>query len=148
VTEPVPDVEQREEPMRLAVAAGRRRWTEPRPRAVICDHDAQGRATLEKHLGMSTTKAHKTVSEGIQAFQARLKVAGDGLPRVGFMRDSVVERDPALVEAKKPTYTAEEIPGYVWAVRPGGQVKEEPVKEMDDGCDTARYMVAERDLGG
>lgn len=147
-TEPVPDVEQREEPMRQAIAAGRRRWTEPRPRAVICDHDAEGRATLEKHLGMGTSKADKRVSEGIQAVQSRLKVQRDGLPRIGIMRDSVVERDQELVDAKKPTCTAEEIPGYIWAVKPGGQLKEEPVKEMDDGCDGMRYMTAERDLGG
>lgn len=148
VTEPVPDVDQRDEPVREAVAAGRRRWTEPRPRAVICDHDAEGRATLEKHLGMTTSKANKAVTAGIQAVQARLKVQRDGLPRIGIMRESVVERDQSLVDAKRPTCTAEEIPGYIWAVRPGGELKEEPRKEEDDGCDTLRYVVAERDLGG
>jgi hypothetical protein len=148
VTEPVPGVEQIPgESVLDAVNAGRRRWTEPQPQAVICDHDAEGRATLERHLGISTAKAHKAVTEGIQAFQARLKAAGDGRARVFVMRDSVVERDPSLVEAKKPTCTAEEIPGYVWAVKPGGSLKEEPRKEEDDGCDASRYMVAERDFG-
>jgi phage terminase large subunit len=146
VTEPVPGVEQRDEPMRLTVSAGRRRWTEPRPRAVICDHDAEGRATLEKHLGMSTVKADKRVSIGIQAVQARLKVQRDGLPRLGIMQDCVVERDQTLVDAKKPTCTAEELPGYIWAIKPGGELKEEPRKEEDDGCDQMRYMVAARDL--
>jgi phage terminase large subunit len=148
VTEPVPGVDQVDDELLVdAVARGRRRWVEPRPRAVICDHDAEGRATLEKHLGMGTTKAKKKVSEGIQVFQARLKPAGDGQPRLFLLRDSVVERDPQLVDAKRPACTAEEIVGYVWAVKPGGQLKEEPVKEMDDGSDTGRYMVAERDLG-
>lgn len=149
VTEPVPDVDQVPDETPLdALAAGRRRWTEPRPRAVICDHDAEGRATLERHLGMSTSPAKKTVTDGIQAFQSRLKVAGDGRSRLFILRDSVVERDPALEDAKRPCCTAEEIPGYVWAIKPGGQLKEEPVKDQDDGCDAARYMVAERDLGG
>lgn len=121
-----------------------------RPRAVICDHDAEDRATLERHLGMGTTKAKKTVSDGIQAVQARLRVQPDGKPRVFIMRDAVVKRDPTLVEASRPASTEEEFPSYVWAVKPGsgGDLKEEPVKEMDDGMDALRYMVAERDLGG
>lgn len=148
VTEPVPDVEQKPgESVLDAVSAGRRRWTEPRPRSAVCDHDAEGRATLERHAGMSTTAAHKAVSEGIQAFGARLKVAGDGKPRLFILRDSVVERDEALVEAKKPTCTAEEFASYVWAIKPGGDLKEEPLKVDDHGCDSGRYLVAERDLG-
>ncbi|MFD5631594.1 phage terminase large subunit [Streptomyces sp. NPDC127072] len=121
---------------------------EPRPRGVICDHDAEDRATLEKHLGMSTTAAHKSVSPGIQAFQARLKLAGDGRPRIYIVRGALVERDPALDEAKKPCSTEEEITGYVWAVKPGGTAPEAPVKEGDHGLDAGRYIVAELDLGG
>ncbi len=55
-------------------------WKEPRPRAIICDHDAEGRAVLERELGMGTTAAHKAVTEGIQAVQARMRKAGDGRP--------------------------------------------------------------------
>lgn len=148
VTAVVPDVEQVPgESVLDAVRAGRRRWIEPRPRALICDHDAEGRATLERHLGMSTKAAKKTVTDGIQAVQSRLKLAGDGRPRLFILRDSVVERDSSLDDAKKPCCTAEEIPGYVWAIKPGGELKEEPLKEQDDGDDALRYMVAERDLG-
>jgi phage terminase large subunit len=45
---------------------------------------------------------------------------------------------------------AEEIAGYVWAVRPGnkGGLKEEPLKENDHAMDALRYMVAARDLVG
>lgn len=133
----------------LAIVAPTGKWTEPHPRSVICDHDAEDRATLERHLGMGTVPAQKTVSDGIQAVQSRLKVAGDGKPRVFFFRDALVERDPELVEAMKPTCTIEEVPGYVWAVKPGnaGGLKEEPRKEDDHGCDGWRYVVAERDLG-
>lgn len=145
-TEPDPDYVHPEGRPRLAHHG--RIWTEPRPRAVICDHDAEDRATLERHLGMSTVKARKGVSDGIQAVQSRWKVAGDGRPRLFLVRGAVLERDAALVEARKPACTEEEIPAYVWAVRPGGELKEEPRKEEDDGCDALRYMVAHRDLRG
>ncbi|WP_326646069.1 phage terminase large subunit [Streptosporangium sp. NBC_01755] len=131
--------------LRLVAPGGK--WREPRPRAIVCDHDAEDRATLERHLGMSTVAAKKTVSDGIQAVQSRLKVAGDGRPRLFILRDSVVERDPELEEAKKPACTAEEIVGYVWDNKDGKQPKEVPVKENDHGCDGKRYVVAERDLG-
>ena len=117
-------------------------WIEPKPRAVICDHDAEDRATLERHLGMSTLAASKSVSDGIQAVQSRLRVAGDGQPRLFVLRDAVAQRDPELVEAKRPTCTAEEFPGYVWE----GKGKDRPVKVDDHGLDCVRYLVAERDL--
>ncbi|WP_435279197.1 phage terminase large subunit [Streptomyces sp. 1222.5] len=133
-----------------ACKACRLEWTEPRPRAVICDHDAEDRATLEKHLGLSTNAAKKTVSDGIQAVQSRLKVQGDGRPRLFILRDALVERDPELVEASLPMGSVEEVTGYVWAVKPGnaGGLKEEPVKKDDHAMDALRYMVAARDLGG
>jgi phage terminase large subunit len=127
------------------------RWTEPRPRAVICDHDAEDRATLERKLGMGTIAAHKSVSDGIQAVQARMRKAGDGRPRIFIMRDSLIGGpDPDLDEAKKPVCTAEELPGYVWAIKPGagGDLKEAPAKINDHGADAMRYVVAELDLGG
>jgi phage terminase large subunit len=121
-------------------------WREPRPRAVICDHDAEGRATLEKHLGLKTMAANKKVSPGIQAVTSRFKTAADGRPRLLLMRGALVERDGALDEAKKPACTEEEMPGYVWAVKPNGTAPEAPLKENDHGCDAMRYMVAARDM--
>lgn len=121
---------------------------EPRPRAIICDHDAEGRATLERHLEMSTVAAHKAVSEGIQAVQSRQKVAGDGKPRLFILRDAVVERDLDLDERKAPASTVEEIGGYVWDTSSGRRRGEEPKKENDHGMDAARYLVAHVDLRG
>jgi PBSX family phage terminase large subunit len=131
----------------LSIVAPGGVWQEPKPRAIIADHDAEDRATLERHLGMSTSPAKKTVKDGIQAFAARLRPAGDNRPRIYIVRGALVERDPALEDAKKPCCTAEEIVGYVWDAAPGKQPKETPVKENDHGMDAGRYMVAERDLG-
>lgn len=124
-------------------------WVEPRPVAIVCDHDAEDRATLERHLGISTSPANKAVSEGIQAVAERLRVVeATGQPRLVIMRDAVTERDDDLVDARKPTSTAEEIPGYVWATpAPGKPPKDEPLKMDDHGADAMRYLVAEVDLG-
>jgi PBSX family phage terminase large subunit len=126
-------------------------WIEPRPTAIICDHDAEDRATLRKHLGLATIPAKKDVSPGIQAVQSRLKRAGDGRPRLFLMRDAVVERDQELVDAGRPACTAEEVVSYVWDITPamvraGKAPKEQPRKEDDHGMDAARYVVADRDL--
>lgn len=123
-------------------------WTEPKPRAVICDHDAEDRATLDKHLGMGTSQAKKSVSDGIQAFASRLKVAGDGKARLFVMKDAVLERDPLMEAAHAPIGLEAEIAGYIWDTGGGKKPKEEPLKIMDDSCDAGRYMVAELDLGG
>jgi len=126
-------------------------WREPQPRAVICDHDAEDRATLEKHLGLGTVAAKKTVSDGIQAVQSRLKIQDDGRPRLFVVRGALAERDDALGERSLPTCTADEVAGYVWAAKPGtggAGLKEQPLKENDHGLDALRYVVAERDLGG
>jgi PBSX family phage terminase large subunit len=123
---------------------------QPRPRAVITDHDAEDRATLERKLGMGTQAAHKSVSDGIQAFSARLKAQGDGKARLYVFRNALIERDPEMDAASLPIGLAEEVAGYVWAVKPGnaGGLKEEPVKANDHSMDAGRYMVAARDLGG
>lgn len=123
-------------------------WLEPKPRAIICDHDAEGRATLVRKLGLNTIAAHKAVTEGIQAAQKRFKLQADDKPRIYIMRDSLVERDKSLLAAKKPTCTAEELPGYVWETGTDGSKKEQPRKLDDHGCDALRYVVAQRDLRG
>jgi phage terminase large subunit len=130
------------------VLDGSDRWTEPRPRYVVCDHDAEGRAVFSREIGIGTVAAHKAVTEGIQAVQKRMKPAGDGKPRIFILRDSLVERDPDLVDRKKPTCTPEEMVGYVWDSSTRGHgVKETPLKEDDHGMDAMRYLIADRDLG-
>lgn len=115
---------------------------EPYPVAIVCDHDAEDRATLERYLGMYTTPAFKSVRPGIQAVQARLRLAGDGKPRLFVLRDSLVSKDEALVDAHRPTCLEEEIDSYVWAQSvTGRRAKDEPVKKDDDCSDATRYGV-------
>ncbi len=122
-------------------------WREPKPRMLVCDHDAENRAVLDRDLGMGSIAATKGVSDGIQVVQRRLRKEGDGRARIFFMRDAVVRRDQELIDAKKPSSTIEEIPGYVWH-QPNGttiKAKEIPVKDLDDGMDGTRYICAELD---
>jgi len=119
---------------------------EPLPRAIICDHDAEDRATLERHLGLYTIPAKKTVSDGIQAVATRLRPAGDGRPRLFFLRDSLITPDRDLVDRKKPTCFEEEIESYIWRTGGGVAPKEEPVKEDDHAADCVRYACSHLDL--
>ena len=137
--------------------------------AYICDHDAEDRATLERHLahdenhctlGMekgfanrkilrkSTLAANKTKlpKDGIQDVKSRLREAGDGKPRLFLFRDALaMDPDPQLVSESKPTCTEEEIEGYVWdrieKGRFGERTTENPRKINDHGMDALRYAV-------
>lgn len=114
------------------------------PCAIVCDHDAEGRATLERYLGMATTQAVKGPGQktpGIEAVAKRLRKAADGKPRLFIMRDSLDERDPDLAAVKKPACTAEEFDSYVWDTRGNRLRGEVPVKQDDHGLDALRYLV-------
>lgn len=116
--------------------------------APICDHDAEDRATLERHLAPSTgtVSATKSVRPGIDAVKARLRINEDGKPRLFFLRDTLVELDPDLEAEGKPYCTIQEIEQYVWAKDQSGKPnKEEPVKDFDHGMDAMRYIVAHVD---
>lgn len=120
-----------------------------RVEATPADHDAEDRATLERH-GVRTIPAHKAVGPGIESVQARLRPAGDGRPRLFVFKDALVERDPDLAAAHKPTCTADEFEVYSWPKGADGRpMKEEPVKTDDHGMDAGRYAVCYVDkLGG
>lgn len=122
----------------------------PDPSAIVCDHDAEDRATFERHMGLGTVPAEKAVSAGIEAVKSRLKIAGDGRPRLMIFRDALVEKDQTLVDRKLPFDLVTEMPGYIWAPEPAAadRKREIPVKKNDDSCDAARYAVAEMDLHG
>lgn len=115
---------------------------EPTPVVIICDHDAEDRATMERELKLLTGGAYKAIAPGIQAVQRRMKPAGDGKARIFFLRDSVEETDYALREAHLPTCTEEELEGYCWPTNTQGKHGEHPVGKDDHGMDAMRYAVA------
>jgi phage terminase large subunit len=118
---------------------------EPRPRAIVCDHDAEDRATLEKHLGMRTVGAYKAVSAGIQAVESRLRKDPMGKARIFYLRDSVIEIDQSLRASKQPTCTEDEYDVYIWDQSANRKRGEEPKKAFDHGQDTTRYIVVRVD---
>ncbi len=126
----------------LQVTAG-----DPRPVAVICDHDAGDRATFEKHSGMSTTPASKSIDVGIKAVKKRLRSDRRGRPTLFYLRDSLVETDPVLEQKKLPLCTTSEYESYEWDTREGRKVGELPVDKDNHGMDTTRYMVMHVDGG-
>lgn len=109
--------------------------------ATVCDHDAEDRATLERHLGCQTIPATKDISSGVQAVQERMKLQEDGRPRLFFFRDALVEVDPLLIDENTglphhPLCSEHEIEEYVWDER-----KDKPIKTKDHGMDATRYAV-------
>lgn len=113
------------------------RWLEPKPYAIVCDHDAEGRVVFSREIGLPTRAADKRVKIGIDTALVRLRRAGDGKPRAYFMRDVVMRWDHDLRDRKLPTCTAAEMGSYVWEDKAS---KEAPVKENDHGCDAFRYL--------
>lgn len=122
-----------------------RRWIEPRPTTVIADHDAGDRAIFTRWSGIPTTPAKKDVSVGIQTTQQRYRKAADSRPRIFFVKNAVVYRDPSLALQGKPCSTLEEEVRYVWDVVEGKVSKDQPKKENDHGQDAKRYIVMHRD---
>ena len=113
--------------------------------ATVCDHDAEGRAVLERN-GILTVAAYKAVDIGIQNVQGRMAVAGDGKPRLYVVEDACAVRDEDLASAHMTTCTLEEFETYAWQITPDGKAsKEEPVKKNDHGMDTTRYVAAHLD---
>lgn len=116
------------------------------PLAIICDpEDREGRETISRYTGMSTTAADKQrkLLIGIQLVQNRLCVRGDGKPGLYVMRDALVYRDRELREAKRPTCLAEEIQSYIWR---DAESKEEPEDRDNHSLDALRYLVTHLDL--
>jgi phage terminase large subunit len=115
--------------------------------ATISDHDAEDRATLDRH-GIYTVPAIKNVLDGVNATKERMKVQADKKPRIFIFRNSLVAQDPLLMDEGKPTSLIDELPGYSWPKSNDQRaVKDAPVKLNDHSCDTLRYAVQYVDYG-
>lgn len=112
-----------------------------------CDPSEPAYIAQFQAAGLKALAATNDLMPGINAVQDRLVVAGDGRPRLMILNDALRQRDEALVEARLPWCTAQEIPEYVWAKNAGGQtIKDKPVDAHNHGMDAMRYGVAELDL--
>lgn len=113
----------------------------------VCDPAEPAYIAQFAAAGLNATAANNAIMPGIGAVQQRLTPAGDGEPRLFILEDALLERDEALVEAKQPFCTLQEIPEYVWAKNVGGEtLKDKPVDANNHGLDTMRYAVARLDL--
>lgn len=90
---------------------------------------------------MPTKAAIKDIQNGMQEVKSRLRPAADGKPRLFFMRDSLVSRDPLLAERAKPLRSVEEFGGYILGKTDSSKLGELPAPNQDDhGMDCIRYM--------
>jgi phage terminase large subunit len=109
--------------------------------ATITDHDADVRAILAK-AGIQSVLAEKAAVAGRDAVHARLRVQGDGKPRLYVLAGCTHEVDADLYEKKRPTSTLAEFDCYVYPPgKDGKSDKEEPIKDNDHGMDAMRYAV-------
>lgn len=114
------------------------------PRAIICDHDLEDRATFERHMRCTTTAAQKDIEMGIQCVRRRLISR-----RLKYMQGSLVELDQKLHFARRPTSLLDEITTYAYKPFDPNQPKnskEEPVDKDNHACDALRYLVAFFDM--
>lgn len=113
--------------------------------ATLADHDAEDRATLNRH-GVATKAARKDITPGIQAVQARIRAAGDGRPRIFLLASALVETDSELEDENKPYSTIQEFDAYIWPEgKDGKPEKEVPVDKDNHGMDAMRYLAFELD---
>ncbi len=116
------------------------------PLAIVCDHDREDRATLERHLGAGTVPADKkSILVGIDRVKARMRVGDNNRPRLLVCVDSL-ENAPApdRLEAGEPVGLVQELENYQWKpdkAAAGGFLKDEPLDRWNHSCDAMRYAV-------
>ena len=116
--------------------------------ATICDHDAEGNATLRR-AGIPTTNAKKPIGTGIAAVQDRLRGAGDGRARLFILADSLVAADEDLARDHRVYKLEQEFDSYSWPRSDSGKaVKEIPIDRDNHALDALRYGVMYLDRAG
>lgn len=115
---------------------------EPSPEAILCDHDRAERERIEQILKRGTEAATKGIHANIQAVSERLKLQGDGKPRVYICEDALIHApDERLVGAQHPVNTAAEFEAYIWKKTPGEKGRDEPLDRFNHGMDCLGYTV-------
>lgn len=111
---------------------------EPRPRAIVTDHDPLNEGAFSKRSGFPTVQADKggLKKTHVQSPIARIKVQPDGRPRMYVVKG--YQANPAersLSQAGKPTSFSEEICGYCW-----DPDKDTPADGNDHAMDCYSYV--------
>lgn len=107
----------------------------------VCDPSEPAYIQQFNDAGLRAEAATNAIAPGISAVHSRLKVAGDGRPRLVIYEYSLIERDELREAVEQPCCLPEEIDGYVYPKsKDGYPVKEVPVKINDHSCDCLRYM--------
>lgn len=116
---------------------------------ISCDPSEPMHIRVFQDANLPAIEAVNDVIPGIRAMEGRLANAGDGRPRMFFVKGNLVERDEVLVEKGLPCCAEEEITSYCWQEpKEGLNRKEEPVKFQDHGMDMCRYAVMHADMYG
>ena len=116
----------------VVVAQSKEWYLEKLPRFAAVDEAAAGLIADLINSGVPAIASQGRVLDGIQKIQDRLKVQGDGLPRLTV--------DPSCVNV------INEFESYVWKKTTStGIVKDEPEKQNDHAMDAIRYLVVKVD---
>lgn len=102
----------------------------------VCDPAEPGFIEQFNAAGLPAVAGPNAIRDGINAVKQRLKVAGDGRPRLYVRLDSLQDVDQSLKKLGKPTGFVDEITSYVWA-----DGKELPVDDGNHACLVAGTMV-------
>lgn len=110
--------------------------------AFHCDPAEPAYIVQFQKAGVPALEATNDIRPGVDAVKQRLTVAGDGRPRLQFLRGANGDIDASLEFAKLPTGILDEITAYVWPrAMDGKPIKEIPVDENNHALDAMRYAV-------
>lgn len=110
--------------------------------AFHCDPAEPAYIAQFQKAGVPAMEATNDIRPGVDAVKQRLAIAGDGRPRLQFLRSANSGIDTSLEFAKQPTSIMDEITAYVWPRAVDGKpIKEIPVDENNHALDAMRYAV-------
>lgn len=118
----------------------------------ICDPAQPSFIAMFRRAGLNAIEAKNDIMPGIQKVEERLKVQGDGRPRLYILEDCLTEADPALYREypgdTQPVNTQQEFSAYAWPDGKDGKPnKEVPIDMYNHGMDCVRYLCMYLDTG-
>ena len=102
----------------------------------------KGRGRIAWHANKEKASSPAGDFAGLDLVRWGLEKDATGTPRIRFLREALLwGRDEALVKARKPWCTEQEIPAYVMLKDTNGNVLRDQTDSrcIDHGCDATRY---------